>query len=376
MDWSQWRRHFPVCQRWVFLDHAAVAPLPDRCASRVCEQAISLSQNGIAAYQEWHQHVENARTACAQLLNAHRHDIAFVGSTTAGINAIAEGFSWRAGDNVVLPAEEYPSNQYPWLNLAPLGVECRRVPSRGPRVTIADLLNAIDSKTRVLTISAIEFASGYRNDVILLGEECRKRGIFFFVDAIQALGAFQWDVQNLPVDALAADGHKWLLGPEGAGILWVRPEVLNQLRPIGVGWNSVRHASDFSTIDPTWKADARRYEGGTLNVAGTAGLGESVRLLLEAGMPQIEKRILELTDYLCEQAPRFGLSVFSSRQPEEKSGIVSLLTPDRDPKELMQRCRQGGVIVNVRAGRLRISPHAYNSFDDLDQFLSLLGPST
>jgi len=334
-----------------------------------------LSQNGIAAYYEWHAHVENARTNCAQLLNANRHDVAFVGSTTAGINAIAEGFAWRAGDNVVIPAEEYPSNQYPWMNLAPLGVECRRVSSRGPRVLLEDLLQAIDSKTRVLAISAIEFASGYRNDLIQLGEECRRREVFFFVDAIQAIGAFQFDVQNLPIDAIAADGHKWLLGPEGAGVLWVRPDALNQLRPIGVGWNSVRNAGDFSTIDPQWKPDARRYEGGTINVGGTAGLGESVKLILEAGIQNVEKRILELTDYLCEQAPKFGLEVFSSRTPAEKSGIVSLIAPNRDHRELMQRCRAGGVIVNVRGGRLLISPHAYNTFDDLDQFLSLVGPT-
>jgi selenocysteine lyase/cysteine desulfurase len=189
------------------------------------------------------------------------------------------------------------------------------------------------------------------------------------VDAIQGLGVFPLDVQKTPIDALAADGHKWLFAPEGAGIAYIRREWIDRLHPIGVGAHSVARPFEYSTIDFTLKPHAGRYEGGALNVPGLAALGVSLKLLLDAGTENIAARVLETTDYLCDRAASAGLGVFSSRAGGDRSGIVSLLSPGREPKDLVARCRAAGVIVNARAGRVRVSPHAYNTPDEIDRFL-------
>ncbi len=371
MDWTAFRSHFPVTRSWAFLDHAAVAPLPDAAVAALGEYAASLAADGIAAYKRWADRLAHVRRLSARLVNApSADDLFFVPNTTHGIGVVAEGFPWAAGDNVVTSADEYPSNLYPWMNLAARGVEVRAVPSRGPRVSVDDLRAAIDGRTRLLTISAVEFASGFRNDLDAIGGLCRERGIFFFVDAIQALGVLPIDVQRTPIDALAADGHKWLLGPEGAGVAYVRREWVERLHPVGVGWNSVVNPYEFSTIDFRLKPHAGRWEGGSYNVPGVSAFGASLELLLDAGVAAVERRVVELTDYLCERAASAGFEVFSARNAGEKSGIVSLTVPGVSPVEVTKRCRDAGVVVNARAGRVRVSPHAYNTTDELDRFVA------
>ncbi len=371
MDLAAFRSRFPVTARWAFLDHAAVAPLPTPAVEALHAYAESLAGNGVAAVKEWINRISAVRSLAARLINApNPDDVYFVPNTTHGISVVAEGFSWQPGDNVVLAAEEYPANQYPWMNLASRGVEVRSVPSRGSRLVIDDIRSAMNDRTRVLTVSSVEFASGFRNDLDTLGELCRGRGVFFFVDAIQSLGVFPLDVQKTPIDALSADGHKWMLGPEGAGIGYIRREWVEKLHPIGVGAFSVIHPLDFSTIDFRLKPHAGRWEGGAPNVPGITALGASLELLLEAGIPEIEQRVLAITDYLCDRALSLGWRVFSSREPAEKSGIVSLIHPSLSAAEVMKRCRAAGVVVNNRANRVRVSPHAYNTEDEIDRFLS------
>jgi selenocysteine lyase/cysteine desulfurase len=373
MDWTIFRSHFPVAARWAFLDHAAVAPLSDAAVRALEEYGRSLADNGITAVKDWLDRIAHVRRLAARLVNApDPNDVYFIPNTTYGISVVAEGFPWQPGDNVVLATEEYPANQYPWMNLAGRGVEVRAVPSRGSSVAIDDLRSAMDSRTRVLTVSSVEFASGFRNDLGMLGELCREKGVFFFVDAIQSLGAFPLDVQQTPIDALSADGHKWLLGPEGAGVGYVRREWVERLHPIGVGANSMVRPFAYSTIDFAPKPHAGRWEGGAYNVPGIAALGASLELLLGAGIENLERRVLELTDYLCDRAASAGLEVFSSRTGSEKSGIVSLVKPGVPPDGIMKRCRAAGVVVNNRANRLRVSPHAYNTQAEIDRLLDVV----
>lgn len=369
MDWSAFRSHFPVAAHWAFLDHAAVAPLPDMAVAALRAYGDSLAANGIAAVREWTHRLRDVRELGRRLIHApSADDVFFVPSTTHGIAVVAEGFPWRPGDNVVLPADEYPANQYAWLNLAARGVEARRVPTRAGRVLIDDLRAAMDGRTRVLAVSAVQFATGFRADLDALGELCRDRGVFFFVDAIQALGAFPIDVQRTPIDALAADGHKWMLGPEGAGIGYIRREWVERLHPIGVGAFSVARPLEFSTIDFTLKPHAGRWEGGAQNVPGLTALGASLELLLGAGIPELEKRVLALTDYACERATAAGWEVYSSRRPGEAAGIVSLTVPGVPAEAVVAACRTAGVVVNARAGRVRLSPHGYNNEREIDRF--------
>jgi cysteine desulfurase/selenocysteine lyase len=374
MDWESLRAEFPVTKHWAFLDHAAVAPLSAAAARTLHEYADDYAAHGATAVLRWIAKVDAARQAAGRLLNADPLDIAFVPNTSAGVAIVAEGFPWKAGDNVVVPAEEYPANQYPWMNLAGRGVEVRRVPSRGCRVSIDDLRAAMDGRTRILAASSVEFASGFRNDLDALGSLCRERGAYLFVDAIQSLGVLPLDVQRTPVDWIAADGHKWLLAPEGAGLFWCRRELVDLLHPTTVGWKSVVHELEFSTIDFTLKPHAGRWEGGTPNIPGVAALGASLDLLLEIGIDAITERVLTLTDHLCERAEQAGLQVFSSRRDGVKSGIVSIDLPGTDVKAVVAACRAARVVVNRRAGRLRVSPHFYNTPEELDQLVVHLAP--
>jgi selenocysteine lyase/cysteine desulfurase len=362
-----------VTAHWAFLDHAAVAPLSGPAQTALREYADDAAQHGVAHSPRWLKRIEEVRQFAARLIHAGPDEIAFVASTSAGIGIVAEGLDWKHGDNIVTAEEEYPANLYPWFNLGTRGVELRRVPSRGPRINIDDIRNAIDGRTRLVSLSSVEYASGFRNDLASVGELCRERGILFFVDAIQSLGVIPLDVHATPIDFLAADGHKWLLGPEGAGIFYIRKELIDRLHPIGVGWHSVVNCWDFANIDFRLRPDAARWEGGSPNTAGITALGESLELLLNLGVPAVSTRILELTDHLCDRAAKAAIEVFSSRQEEERSGIVSLLPPaSADLATLVRRCRDAGVIVNRRAGRLRASPHCYNSPAEIDRFIDVL----
>jgi selenocysteine lyase/cysteine desulfurase len=361
------RDEFPVTRRWAFLDHAAVAPPPERARKALCDWITDKAENGVMSESRWLKQLEDVRRLFGQLLNADPQEIAFIKNTSEGVGFVAEGFPWKAGDNIIIAAEEYPANVYPWMNLRDRGVEVRRIPSRGARIALDDLRQAIDPNTRIVSLSHVEFSSGFKNDLDGVGAICRQRGILFFVDAIQGLGVLPLDVKQTPIDFLAADGHKWLLGPEGAGVFWIRRELLDRLHCTSVGWNSIVGAWDFSAIDFQLKPHAGRWENGTLNVGGFLALGASLRLLMDFGLESITRRVLELTDYLCEQARAAGIEVFSSRQPSEKSGIVSLIVPEA--RERAKQCRSAGIVVSARAGRLRASPHFYNTPEEIDRLV-------
>jgi cysteine desulfurase/selenocysteine lyase len=372
MDWTDLRRECPVATRWAYFDHAAVAPVTERARRALTEWAADLAANGVVNDSARVRRIEEVRRLAGQLLNADPLDIAFVKNTSEGIGIVAEGLPWQDGDNVVTAEDEYPANLYPWMNLADRGVELRRVPSRGGLILLDDLRAALDARTRLVSLSFVEYASGSRNDLHAVGEMCHQRGILFFVDAIQGLGVLPLDVRDTPIDFLAADGHKWLLGPEGAGLFWVRRELIERLHPVGVGWNSVIDSRNFSRVEFRLKPHAGRWESGTLNVGGILALGASLELLLAIGIDAIAERVLHLTDHLCERAAKAGFEVYSSRRKDETSGIVSLIVPG-DVRAVVRRCRDAGIVVNQRAGRLRVSPHAYNTTEELDHLVAFLG---
>jgi cysteine desulfurase/selenocysteine lyase len=369
-NWSDdFRAKMPVVEKWAYFDHAGVAPLPGPTADVLIEFARDNAADGVANWNRWRTTVETARGLGAKLIGADPDEIAVIHNTTEGINFIAEGFPWHAGDNVVTLSSEFPSNLYPWLNLASRGVETRQVATDNERVDPAAVERACDSRTRVVALSWVGYMTGWRNDLAALAEICTRRKLFFFVDAIQGLGVFPLDVRHLAIDALAADGHKWLLSPEGAGLLYVRQSRLEMLRAVGVGWNSVRHSGDFTNTRFDLKTDASRYEGGSHCLAAIAGLAKSLELLVEIGQDKISQHVLEITDRLCERLARAGLPVASRREGNHRSGIVSFDVPGCDPLQLKKDCRSRGVIVNARAGRMRAAPHAYCNDDDVDRLL-------
>jgi len=223
-DWEKFRRQMPVARRWAYFDHAAVSPISGPARDVLLEWAEQIARHGCTPYPDWMKQLDRLRKVAAGMIHAEEAEIALVANTTTGINLVAEGFPWRQGDNVVTLADEFPTNQYPWMNLADRGVETRRVPTEDGVVDLQRIADACDGRTRVLTVSWVSFCSGWRNDLDRLAEIAHGRGALFFLDAIQGLGVFPLDVRKTPIDFLAADGHKWMLGPEGAGIFFARRE--------------------------------------------------------------------------------------------------------------------------------------------------------
>jgi selenocysteine lyase/cysteine desulfurase len=366
------RAEMPVAERWAYFDHAAVAPISKPAAEAVrawCDQALA---DGDTRWPEWSRRCEATRDAAARLVGAERDEIALVPNTTAGIGLVAEGLDWRSGDNVVTLADEFPSNAYPWLNLASRGVETRRVPTDNGRLDLEALAAACDARTRIVSVSWIGFATGCRQDVERIVEIAHARGALMMLDAIQGLGAFPFDVRQTPVDFLAADGHKWMLGPEGAGIAYIRREHLDRLRPLGVGWHSVVHATDYTRIELDLKPSAARYEGGSPNMVGMLGFGASLDLLLDLGIEQVAAAILDVTDRACERLDEIGATIVSDRSPSHRSGIVAFELAGHDPLAVKKHCLTQNVVLTCRAGRLRISPHAYNNEEDVERLIEAL----
>ena len=275
---SRLREEFAVTARWAYLNHAAIAPLPRRAVDRAAATALDVSAHGDRHWPERNAEAERVRGLAARLLGARAaREVAFVENTSGALSIVAEALPWQAGDNVVGALCEFPSNVYPWMRLADRGVELRMVPERDGGLDLDELAGTMDERTRVLALSWVQYASGYRADLARLGRLCRERGVLFVVDVIQGLAALALDVERDLVDIAAGSAHKWLLGPEGIGLLWVSERVLDRLRPVRSGWRSVRDMLDWTTFDPTPAAGAKRFESGTLNVLGIRALGGGAR---------------------------------------------------------------------------------------------------
>lgn len=367
------RGELPVTERYAYLNHAAIGPLPRRAAERLAALAATVSQTGDRHWPERNAEAERVRGLAARLIGArHDHEVSFTENTSTALSMIAEGLDWRPGDNVVGVTGEFPSNVYPWMQLEARGVEYRRVAERDYRIDLDELVAAIDGRTRVVALSWVQFASGFRSDLARLGAVCRERGALFVVDVIQGLGALALDVERDLVDIAAGASHKWLLGPEGLALLYVSDRVVERLRPDRAGWRSMRNLFDWTELAIDWNEGAKRFESGTLNVYGIAALGGSLEVLLEAGPAAIEERVLALAGRAAQGLAERGFQVLSSRRPGETSGIVMATHPRRTADELVEHLEQRGIIVAARAGRMRVAPHFYNTEEEIDRLLDEL----
>lgn len=371
-DWAECRRRMPVTRRFAYFDHAAVAPLPRPTADAIQAWAEDATTCGDLNWGRWSKCLEGVRCSAAGLLGADRQEIALVRNTTEGVTLVAEGFPWLPGDNVVLPANEFPSNRLPWTNLASRGVDVRLVPVDEGRLDLSRLAAACDGRTRMVAVSWVDYATGWRNDPAELAELAHRHGALLFLDAIQGLGVFPLDVRASGVDFLAADGHKWLLGPEGAGLCYVKKEHLDLLRPFGLGWNSVVRPREYSDPDPRVESSAARYEGGTWPMGGFVGFERSLEFLLSFEGEERAARVLEVSERLCERLRTAGAEIVSDRGPQRASGIVAFELPGREPHEVRRRCLERDVVLSVRDGRLRTSPHAYNNDEDAERLVEAI----
>ncbi|MCS7089946.1 MAG: aminotransferase class V-fold PLP-dependent enzyme [Limisphaera sp.] len=370
---EQRRREFPVASQCVFLAHAGVCPLPRRVAeavSRYAEAASAYDQERII-YPEI---LTETRQTAARLLGCAADEVAFVGPTSVALSLVAHGWPWRRHENVVVYFDDYPSNVYPWMALAERGVQVRLLNTKGLGVIRpADVLGQVDEQTRLVAVASCHFVSGYRPDLEAIGRELRHRGILFCVDGIQTLGAFPTPLQY--VDFLAADAHKWLLGPCGAGLLYVRRELQDQLRPNWYGWNNVRCPNFIAQEEIQFRPGPARYEAGTYNLLGLVGLKAALELLLEVGVANIGRELLRKRSWLVAELENRGYSVLHARSdPGQASGIVSFYRPGADMTEMHRRLLDRRVVTSLRTDRsgqnyIRVSPHFYNTDAELRQLL-------
>lgn len=378
--WDWWRQQMPVCRRWAYFDHAAVAPLPQPTVDRIAAFTRQASCEGDTAWPEWAKEMEAMRRGVADWIGAETEEVAFVPNTTFGINMVAEGWPWQAGDNVVIPAGEFPSNHFPWQNQETRGVELRVVGEPGGPVDLDAIAAAIDESTRIVAASWVGYASGFRLNVDKLVEIAHQRGAAVFLDAIQGLGLFPLNVKNTPIDFMAADGHKWMLGPEGAGITYIKKELLDRLRCGVVGWNSVRGGHQFGKAEFQLRDEAARYEGGSANMIGLLAMHRSLQIFWQieqvTGREGIGNRVLELADAAEQRLTAAGARLFLPKQRENRSGIVLFDVPGHEPAAVRAACLEAGIVVSCRGGGVRASLHAYNTIEEIERLAGLVAELT
>ncbi|HHT9119846.1 MAG TPA: aminotransferase class V-fold PLP-dependent enzyme [Candidatus Hypogeohydataceae bacterium YC41] len=372
MDIKRFRKEFPVTKKYAFLDHACIGPLSRRAAENMRTFVEDMHRHGGIHEDLWIEEVEKARGLTACLLGCSKEEVSFTKNTSEGISFVANGLDWETGDNVVITQIEFPANVYSWMNLKRKGVEVRFVQEAEGRIPFEGIEAAIDDKTYVVSLSFVEFTTGFRNDLKKIGELCKEKGIIFVVDAIQGLGALRLDVKEMGIDFLAADGHKWLMAPEGAGIFYARRGALDWLKVKEVGWASVVNKEDYLSYDLTLRPDSSRFECGSLSTVCFYGLKGALELLLEAGIGPIEDRILDLTNHLCKGLTEKGYIIYSSRREGETSGIVSFYSDKHDNSQIWKGLRERGIILSLRDGRLRAAPHFYNTHEEVDRLLKYL----
>lgn len=360
---------FPSANEAIHFDHASVGPISTDVRDTIRHVVDKYCADGFD--NSWRDDAEHVRARIALMVGSAVGNIAFTQNTTTGLSIAANGIDWEPGDNVVLPEREFPSNYYPWLNLAPRGVELRTVPAPEGHTTPESIESAIDHRTRAVTVSAVQFSNGHRYDLDTIGAVCRERDVLFVVDGTQSVGALAIDVERSNIDVLAVSSHKWMLGPAGIGFVHLSDRALERIRPDIVGWLSVEQPFAFDyRLDLPRTAD--RYEPGTENIAGILGLGAAVDLFLSHGIQQVEHRVLAITDELCERLEHDGHAIVSPRAGHQRSGIVIFRTPGIAPEALHAHLTADGIRCAPRGGGIRFSPHFYNDRDDIDAALAAL----
>lgn len=369
----EYRAYFPITERYVYLNHASVSPLSSFASSRISTLLEGVVKHGARQWEEWERMQAAARLAAARLVNAEDRQIAFVRNTSEALSIVANGLDWKSGQNIVSTAVEFPANVYPWARVASAqGVELRLGPEIDGRIDEEHLLALIDERTRVVTVSWVQYASGQKLDIRRIGKFCRERGVLFVVDAVQGLGAFELDVQRDYVAAFASSSHKFLLGPKGIALLYLSDWALELVKPTVIGWTAVENYRDYLTHDLKFRDGAFRFEGGTLNEFGICGLGAAIELLLRATPRKIEQHLIALTDYLVERLTERGYQVTSPRGNGDSSAIITCCHADFPAEQLYRELDSRNVITSARLGRLRIAPHFYNTREDIDTLIDAL----
>lgn len=370
---ERYRSEFPALAGQIYLNHASVAPASTRVRDAVVAWIDDLVGHGVLHEQTWEARAEAARYSAAKLIGSAKDEIAFVRNTSHGLGLVAEGLDWKTGDEVAVCTEvEYPSNVYPWLHLASRGVSVRPIAAVRGGVTPAAVAAALTPRTRLVAVSSVQYASGHRTDLEAIGSVCRERGVLLCVDGIQSVGAFPLDVKKAGIHFLSADSHKWMLGVNGSGFLYVDRDAGVHLRPVLVGWHSTTGAWDFDRARFELRADAQRFEEGSPSYLSVWALGEAIDLLLEVGVERVESRVTALLAQLDEGLTGLGCEV--SPAAAERAGILTFVPPSpATATGVAAHLAANRVSVTVRRGRIRVSPHFYTTDEEMQTVVRLVG---
>ncbi len=358
----------------IYLNHAGVAPWPASAEKAVKAFAEENSRMGSSRYPKWLNVEDNVKNLAKTLINApSKNDIALVKNTSEALSIVAYGLNWNPGDNIVSSNQEFPSNRIVWESLASQGVEFRQADLDSAASPEDALFSLTDSRTRLITISSIQFATGLQMDLQKIGNFCKSNGILFCIDAIQSLGAVRFDVQKIQADFIMADAHKWMLGPEGIALFYSHPESRDRLNLKQYGWHMVKSIGDFDQTEWEIDASARRFECGSVNMLGIHALNASLSLLLDAGMNAVESEIIKRSEYLFKLIR--ADSMFELVTPSESNrfgGIVTFRRIGMDNNAIYEYLMKCNVMCACRAGGIRLSPHFYTKYDQLNSAIDMI----
>ncbi len=363
---------FPQDENIIYLNHAAVSPWPQRTADAVSAFAEENVCQGAAAYPEWLKTERELRQKLARLIHAESTaDISLVKNTSEGLSLIAYGLDWQDGDNIISTDQEFPSNRIVWESLQNKGVELRLARLEGEDSPEQAMLRLADENTRLIAVSSVQFGSGLRMGLQTLGDFCHERDTLFCVDAIQSLGAIRFDAQAIHADVVAADGHKWMLGPEGLAVFYTRPELRERLNLNQYGWHMTRHAGDFDRTDWKPSSSGTKFEPGSPNMLGIHALNASLSLLEDVGIDKVEENVLHNAALLIDrikQESELELITPKSRH----AGIITFRRLGADHARLYRHLMENGVVCAMRGGGIRFSPHFYNTPEQLNRALDMI----
>jgi len=369
-DVTPYRAEFPISESTVYLNHASVSPLPRRTARAMQQLAEDVMLHGLVHYPKWMDTCVAVREAAARLMGCGSDEIAITKNTSEGLSFVANGLDWRPRDVVVGIRDEFPANYFPWLRLEQRGVQLRWLDLHDGRIELSEIDRACDG-ARLLAVSFVQYLSGFRLDLDALGEICRRRDVLLVIDGVQGLGPFPVDVKKSGIHAFSASAHKWLLGPEGCGVLYIDRDLIPQVEPVEFGWTNVEGAHNYSH-EPTLLPDARRYECGTMNTIGYYGLRASLELFLEVGVEHVAAQVDRLAQRTLDGALSKGYEVMTPRDAGSGSGIVSIRKPGIDSDVTVRQLNEQGISTAPRFGWVRVAPHFYNTEEEIDTLLERL----
>lgn len=369
MTLDSYRQYFPVTQTDIYLNHAAVSPFSTKVNRAISDILTKRSEGIIEIYPEIIGIREKLKQNIAALIDGGEDTVAIIGNTSEGFNWLVNGLEWQTEDRILLVESEFPANIYPFLNLEQRGVSVDFVPVRKGFIYLEDIEKNIHPRTRMLSISFVEFLNGFKNRLGEIGDLCQRNNILFSVDGIQGVGAMPISVRDSKISFLSNGGHKWLMGPQGCGFMYIAPDLFKRLRPAFVGWLSVKDSWNFFDYRLDLLDNAGRFEIATANVLGIAGLHASTQLLIDAGVQAISEHLLKLGDLLIKGLSEIGWRYIGADRIENRSGIYTFSA--QDPEGLFNYLKDQRIHLSLRENLLRFSPHFYNTTEEIEQVIHL-----